>query len=119
MSMEKNQMYINIIDGDEYFFTYTVKQYEIITKYYTPTISSKLINVTIECCFEEDKPLIEYINQYAEACTGRSQLTHATMHQHIVVFCDTDVLCDFDKCCFLYIDVKDNEVVLHFRCDET
>ena len=103
-------MYINIIDGDDYFFTYTVKEYEIITKYYTPTISSKLINVTIECCFEEDKPLIEYINQYTEACTGRSQLTHATMHQHIVVFCDTDVLCDFDKCCFLYIDVKDNAV---------
>ena len=115
----KNQMYINIIDGDDYFFTYTVKEYEIITKDYTPTISSKLINVTIECCFEEDKPLIEYINQYTEACTGRSQLTHATMHQHIVVFCDTDVLCDFDKCCFLYIDVKDNEVILHFRCDET
>ncbi len=105
-------MYINIIDGDDYFFTYTVKEYEIITKYYTPTISSKLINVTIECCFEEDKPLIEYINQYTEACTGRSQLTRATMHQHIVVFCDTDVLCDFDKCCFLYIDVKDNEDIL-------
>ena len=115
----KNQMYINIIDGDDYFFTYTVKQYEIITKYYTPTISSKLINVTIECCVEEDKQLMELVREYAEACTGRSQLTHATMHQHIVVFCDTDVLCDFDKCCFLYIDVNDNEVILHFRCDET
>ena len=53
--MEDNKMYINIVDGDVYDFTYIVKEYEIIEKHYTPTITSKLINATVECCFEEDK----------------------------------------------------------------
>ena len=119
--MEDNKMYINIVDGDVYDFTYIVKEYEIIEKHYTPTITSKIINATVECCFEEDKQLMQWVREYAEACTGRSQLVFVTGHQHIVVYCGTDVLCDFDKCKFSYIDVKekDNEVILHFRCDET
>lgn len=105
--MEDNKMYINIVDGDAYDFTYIVKEYEIIEKHYTPTITSK--------------QLMQWVREYAEACTGRSQLVFATGHQHIVVHCNTDVLCDFDKCKFLYIDVKekDNEVILHFSISET
>lgn len=119
--MEDNKMHINIVDGDAYDFTYIVKEYEIIEKHYTPTITSKLINATVECCFEEDKQLMQWVREYAEACTGRSQLVFATGHQHIVVHCGTDVLCDFDKCKFLNIDVKekDNEVILHFSISET
>lgn len=113
--MEENKMYINIVDGDIYNFTYKVKEYEIVEKHYTPTISNKSINVTIECCFEEDKPLIEWVRQYAEGYTGRSRLVYATGHQHIVVRSDIDVLCDFDNCKFKYIDVKeDNEAILTF-----
>lgn len=119
--MEDNKMHINIVDGDVYDFTYIVKEYEIIEKHYTPTITSKLINATVECCFEEDKQLMQWVREYAEACTGRSQLVFATGHQHIMVHCGTDVLCVFDKCKFLYIDVKekDNEVILHFSISET
>lgn len=118
--MEGNKMHINIVDGDVYDFTYIVKEYEIIVKHYTPTISNILINATVECCLEEDKPLMEWVREYAEACTGRSQLVYVTGHQHIVVYCGTDVLCDFDKCKFLYVDTKekDNEAILHFSISE-
>ena len=63
--MEDNKMYINIVDGDVYDFTYIVKEYEIIEKHYTPTITSKLINATVECCFEEDKQLMQWVREYA------------------------------------------------------
>ena len=68
--MEDNKMYIDIVDGDVYDFTYIVKEYEIIEKHYTPTITSKLINATVECCIEEDKQLMEWVREYAEACIG-------------------------------------------------
>lgn len=113
--MEDNKMYMNIVDGDVYDFTYKVKEYEIVEKHYEPTISNKSINITIECCFEEDKSLREWVREYAEECTGRSKLVYATGHQHIVVRSGIDVLCDFDKCKLLYIDVKeDNELILTF-----